>query len=319
MRDAHGSLVEELREIGDADLNEWSERSGRRISDLYRSPDRTWTRLRREAELPTAAARPGEDAVLRGVRRLDHIDDPERTRFHIDALARDEPPVVEHLHTRERRMLDMLLNGLAIAEPGDDLRTALATLWPHESVRAELSELFAALDLRGARLERPMEEAGDAPVALHAQYTRDEALLAFGDGSVGKPPTSREGVRWLRTTKTDLLFVTLRKSEKSFSPSTMYRDYALSRTLFHWESQNATHDQSTTGQRYIAHRERGSQVVLFVRETETRRNGAGAPFTCLGPVEYQSHVGNRPMQVTWKLDHELPEALLETSQLVAAA
>jgi hypothetical protein len=58
---------------------------------------------------------------------------------------------------------------------------------------------------------------------------------------------------------------------------------------------------------------------LFVRESETRANGAGSPFTCLGPVRYVSHVGNRPMQVTWELEHPLPEALLETSQLVAAA
>ena len=55
------------------------------------------------------------------------------------------------------------------------------------------------------------------------------------------------------------------------------------------------------------------------RTATTRPNGAGAAFTCLGPVTYVSHVSNRPMQVTWKLEHLLPEALLETSQLVAAA
>jgi hypothetical protein len=99
----------------------------------------------------------------------------------------------------------------------------------------------------------------------------------------------------------------------------MYRDYALSRSLFHWESQNATHDDTPTGRRYVNHVEQGTRIILFVRESETRPNGAGAPFTCLGPVTYVSHVSNRPMQVTWKLEHLLPEALLETSQLVAAA
>ena len=99
----------------------------------------------------------------------------------------------------------------------------------------------------------------------------------------------------------------------------MYRDYALSRSLFHWESQNATHDDTPTGRRYVNHVAMGTKIILFVRESETRANGAGSPFTCLGPVRYVSHVGNRPMQVTWELEHRLPEALLETSQLVAAA
>ena len=60
-------------------------------------------------------------------------------------------------------------------------------------------------------------------------------------------------------------------------------------------------------------------VILFVRDTDTRENGSGAPFTCLGPVRYVSHEGNRPMQITWELEHPLPEALLETSQMLAAA
>lgn len=60
-------------------------------------------------------------------------------------------------------------------------------------------------------------------------------------------------------------------------------------------------------------------MLLFVRELEHRPNGAGAPFTFLGPVDYVSHVGGRPMQITWRLRHPLPEAILETSQLLSAA
>lgn len=313
------TLVDELGELGEVDLGVWADRSGRRISDLYRLPDRSWTRLRRDADLPTPEPQPDEATVLRGIRRLDHIGDPERTSFYGKVLAADSPPEVSALLDREERLLAMLLVGLGVATAGDDLSTALARLWIHQSVRSELCQLFAALDARSERLERALDPSGSVPVALHAQYTRAEALLAYGDGSVGKTSSSREGVRWLPDAKTDLLFVTLRKSEKAFSPSTMYRDYALSRSLFHWESQNATYDESNTGQRYINHRDMGSDVVLFVREIETRANGTGAPFTCLGGVEYVSHVGNRPMQVTWKLNDPLPEALLETSQLIAAA
>lgn len=313
------TLVEELKELGDVELDAWARETGRRISDLYRQPDRSWTRLRRDAGLPTAPPAPGEDPILRSMRRLDHIDDPERTGFYFDVLTNSERPDCTSFTTRQQRLLTMLLRGLSVDQKGDSLDSALERLWPHSAVRDELVELFMALDDRSERDERPLEASGDVPVALHAQYTRVEALLAFGDGVVGEPSTFREGVRWLPDAATDLFFVTLRKSERSFSPTTMYRDYALSRSLFHWESQNATHDDTPTGRRYVNHVAMGTRIILFVRESETRANGAGSPFTCLGPVRYVSHVGNRPMQVTWELEHRLPEALLETSQLVAAA
>jgi hypothetical protein len=253
------------------------------------------------------------------MRRLDHIDDPERTDFYFDVLTKRERPNCTSFTTRQRRLLTMLLRGLGVDQKGDSLDSALERLWPHSAVCDELVELFMALDDRSEREERPLEASGDIPVALHAEYTRAEALLAFGDGTVGEPSTFREGVRWLPGAKTDLLFVTLRKSEHSFSPTTMYRDFALSRSLFRWESQNATHDDTPTGRRYVNHVAMGTKIILFVRESETRANGAGSPFKCLGPVRYVSHIGNRPMQITWELEHHLPEALLETSQLVAAA
>src|SRR5690242_21494866 len=37
----------------------------------------------------------------------------------------------------------------------------------------------------------------------------------------------------------ELLFVTLDKSGKDYSPTTRYRDYAISPELFHWETQSA--------------------------------------------------------------------------------
>jgi superfamily II DNA or RNA helicase/HKD family nuclease len=313
------TLAEELKELGDIGLDAWARKTGRRISDLYRQPERSWTRLRRDAGLPTAQPAPSEDLLLRSVRRLDHIDDPERAGFYFEVLTSSERPDSISFTARQQRLLTMLLRGLGLDQKGDSLDSALERLWPHSAVRDELVELFTALSDRSERDEHPLEAGGDIPVALHAQYTRVEALLAFGDGAVGEASAFREGVRWIPQAATDLFFVTLRKSERSFSPTTMYRDYALSRSLFHWESQNATHDDTPTGRRYINHVAMGTKIILFVRESETRANGAGSAFTCLGPVQYVSHVGNRPMQITWELVHRLPEALLETSQLVAAA
>ncbi len=313
------TLVEELGELGDVPLETYLRATDRRPEDLYRAADRSWTRLRRDAGLAVPALGPRGDESLRPVHRLGHIDDPERTSFYRSILSDDVRPASVDLTPRQQRMLAMLLDGLRIAEKGDDLDQACARLWPHAALRSELVELFDVLDDADTRLHPALDLPRDIPIDLHASYTRAEALLGFGDGTVGKPSTVREGVRFVTGANADLLFVTLRKSEKSFSPTTMYRDYALSRTLFHWESQNAAHHGTPTGQRYIHHRTRGSSVVLFVRELESRPNGSGAPFTCLGPVDYQGHEGGRPMQITWRLHHPLPEALLEASQLVAAA
>jgi hypothetical protein len=62
--------------------------------------------------------------------------------------------------------------------------------------------------------------------------------------------------------------VDLRKAERDYSPSTMYRDYAINRTLFHWESQARQTPEQPTVQRYINHQAEGTRVLLFVRESK---------------------------------------------------
>ena len=77
-------------------------------------------------------------------------------------------------------------------------------------------------------------------------------------------------------TNSDLFFVTLEKSERDYSPSTLYKHYAISLTLFHWESQSLTTQRSPTGQRYIKHRELGGQILLFVRARK-KQESLGEP------------------------------------------
>ncbi len=80
------------------------------------------------------------------------------------------------------------------------------------------------------------------------------------------PKNVREGVKWLPDKQVDVFFITLNKADKDYSPTTMYNDYSINESLFHWQSQSTTSDTASTGQRYINHRQRGSKVVLFVRE-----------------------------------------------------
>ncbi|MCW2778028.1 MAG: helicase, partial [Frankiales bacterium] len=70
-------------------------------------------------------------------------------------------------------------------------------------------------------------------------------------------------------------------------------------------------------QRYLHHEERGSSVLLFVRDTPTDELGA-APFLLLGPVRYVEHRGERPIGITWQLDHAIPPDVLLAARAVAA-
>ncbi|MCI6288660.1 MAG: DUF3427 domain-containing protein, partial [Lentisphaeria bacterium] len=79
------------------------------------------------------------------------------------------------------------------------------------------------------------------PLELHANYTAEEILTALGKCSMSNPPYNlQSGVLNLPEINTDMFLVTLNKSEKQYSPTTMYLDYAISDELFHWQSQNAT-------------------------------------------------------------------------------
>ena len=151
------------------------------------------------------------------------------------------------------------------------------------------------------------------PLDLHCTYSRDQILVALDFMS---PANVREGVKYLQEKKTDIFFVTLNKSEKDYSESTMYNDYSISENLFHWQSQSTTSAESPTGQRYINHRAQGNKILLFVREYKNDLLGAAA-YTFLGLADYNKHTGSRPMNIVWKLHKPIPAKYLKkTNKLV---
>src|SRR5581483_9470972 len=100
-------------------------------------------------------------------------------------------------------------------------------------------------------------------------------------------------------------------SERDYSPTTMYRDYAISRSLFHWESQATQGARSPGIRRYVEHERLGGTIMLFVRERKQTRTGATAPYVCLGPVSYVESSGERPVAFTWRIATPMPEDLFE--------
>ena len=304
-------LVAELRRIGPCTLSEFLEETGVGLDDIYRRRRGGWTGLKRQAGLEHRSVGADDALLAAALGRLLHLDDPERIAGYASLLHGAD---LDRLDARQRRTALMLHFALWGANaPADQWEGSLRRAAADLPRRDEFDELLDVLATRRARLVHPLELASNVPLHVHAHYSRDEALAAFG---VTNPGTVRQGVKWVEHEKADLFFVTLRKTERHYSPTTMYQDRAVSPSMFQWESQSTTTSASPTGQRYINHRELGSSVHLFLRESKAADGDLGAPpYLYAGPMSYVRHTGDRPMRILWNLEHELPADVFHAARI----
>lgn len=308
-------IVAELRAYGDQDLTTFLDESGIELSDILRRGSRSWTRLRRDAGLSTREGATLEEGLLKRIRAFAHVDDRLRATSY-SHLLRDDAPAYGELSPAEQRMARMLF--FSLWPDGGGHRSYAAGLAALRLERAARDELNSVIDLSfDAARHNALELTGtltNVPLRVHARYQREEVLGALDHASLSRKPNAfREGVLHSSDRNVDAFFVTLSKSEADYSPTTMYRDYPLSPTLFHWESQSTTSVGSRTGQRYLTG---SSTVLLFVRETQQGEFGT-SPYLFLGPVHYVSHTGNRPIAITWRLDHAMPTDFLSAATVAA--
>ncbi|MDO6453355.1 DUF3427 domain-containing protein [Neptunomonas phycophila] len=173
-------------------------------------------------------------------------------------------------------------------------------------LKAELLDVVN-WQLKQTKHEQPIMQAlPDVSLRLHARYAREQILVAFGATTFERQTPAREGVFVLKDQNIELMFVTLDKNEKQFSPTTMYHDYAINEHRFHWQSQNSARPDKGRGLEYIQHRKVGKRLFLFVREQTKDEYGRTMGFVNYGEVEYVSHTGSQPMSITWKLKDPMP-------------
>jgi superfamily II DNA or RNA helicase len=147
------------------------------------------------------------------------------------------------------------------------------------------------------------------PLKVHARYTRDQILVAFGFSTFERKSSSREGVAFSKELNTELLFINLIKSEENFSPTTMYDDYAISEQLFHWQSQNSAGPETSRGISYIKHQENNKKILLFVREKANDEFGNTMGYVFVGEGKLKEHYGAKPMSIKWELNEPMPHYL----------
>ena len=279
----------------------------------------SFSRICARADVIEDFTEPLEDALTKAFARLAVIDSRRWILFLLDILPRLDNVDFAALTDMEKRMLQMFyITVWGKAAEDWSSEEVLDNLYALSDSTTMLDELISLLQYRFEQIDfidEPVDLGFDCPLDLHCTYTRDQLLVAM---DFMKPATVREGVKWLPDKQLDVFFVTLNKADKDYSPTTMYNDYSINESLFHWQSQSTTAEDSPTGQRYIHHAERGNKVLLFVREFKSDRVTGGAEaYTYLGTANYVKHEGSRPMNITWRLDRPIPAKFLKkTNKLV---
>lgn len=305
-------IVAELRASGQTELPDFLDHSGLSLSQILRQGQSSWTKLQRDAGLVTPPGSELEEKLLKRVRAFSHVDDQVRLDLYSQLLS-DDSPACEELKPAEQKLARMLF--FSLWNDGGGHESVAAGL---EALRAEVAarrEIGTVLDIAfdsARHVTLPLiGDYGTIPLRVHARYQREEILAALDFPR--NPNTMREGVWYSADHNVDAFFVTLKKSEADYSPTTMYADYPISPTLFHWESQSTTSANSPTGRRYL---EGTSMVMLFVRH-EQKDDFGTSPYLFLGPAHYVEHSGDRPIAIRWRLETPMPADFFNLTKAVA--
>lgn len=333
------SVIEKLKSFNEdtgkeLSLSNFFEYSGIEFSKLYRGKDWNFFRLCKDADLYNLNWNYDdyEKSINNSLKKFTWFNSAKLIDYIVGLLSKNKyMPEISSLSEESQKLLDMFYvtlfnkfiefdeqdyNEKGILKSNIDsiarVKENLSELFKREYLKQEIVEL---LNYRRTKIDlfSPEIDLGyESPLQLYCSYSRDQILASFKSHKLLK-----EGVVYLKQYKTDILLVTLSKTEKDYSEKTMYNDYSISDSLFHWQSQNQTSQDSETGKRYINQKSSSNNILLFVREFKEDSLGT-QPYTFLGKAEHEWHSGNKPMSVIWKLEKPIPAKFIKkTSKMLA--
>lgn len=192
----------------------------------------------------------------------------------------------------------------------ESMEESILAIGKNKIIVSEIIEVIEIIIDRIDFLEHDIKLPYTQPLKLHSRYTRDQILAAFEINTFEKLGGAFGlGVVSVPNKNTEILFVTLKKSEKEYSPTTLYQDFAISDSLFHWQTQNSARSDRGRGLGYIQHQKNNKTILLFVREQNDNEYKNSMGFVFLGEVIFKSYSGTRPMNITWQLKVPMPPYL----------
>ncbi len=277
----------------------------------------TWSGWKAKAQLGPISTDPDLPRLKRTLVRAATITGPKEAELLRAVLVKiSEGAITEALALAGDSA--MLLYYRIWGDKGSNLRItsleeAFRRLAENPAILADLDEILEwSLDTTEVSGKIPVLPY-PCPLELHAQYGIKEIQAAFSRANLETAGQTGVGVFHFPELKTYVLLITFQKTDKEFSPSTMYADYPISRELLHWESQSTTAQQSETGQNLIHHAERGYTILVFARG-QKKRNGVTVPFTYLGSAAQVSYESERPIKMVWRLRHPMPVEMFENNR-----
>lgn len=199
----------------------------------------------------------------------------------------------------------------------DSIDDSIKSIGKNKVLTSEIIEFLELVIDRVDFIERAIPLPFSQPLKLHARYTRDQILAAFGFYTFDNKPSNREGVAHSKEKNTEILFVTLNKSEVDFSPTNLYKDFAISETIFEWQTQNSASPNKGKGYDYVHHKKIGLKILLFVRERTEDQFQNTMGFVFLGEADLIEHFGAKPMTIKWELHEPMPHYIWKESAKMA--
>lgn len=323
-------LAMHARAIGALDLEVFLAKSGHDLIELINKS--SWLKILAESGLIAEALEPVDEWLAKKSYRLVHVDDLERIERYTSFLTVGTGGW-SALSEADRRYASMLFWNLfpdAKNDSGDTFASIPAGLDYVRTRPLVVAEYVAVMKSAKSRMRKQtypvVFKKGDIPLMAHAHYTRDELLGGIGwarlagnpiqskDGSSRRSKGHQVGVEYLEEIDTDVFFVNLVKEESKFSISTRYKDFALTKDIFCWDSQNSESTEGKNGKRYVNQGSSKHDVLLAMREKSN-----GGTFMLLGLADYLRHEGNKPISLQWKLRQPLDaETFMEAAAVRTA-
>lgn len=150
-----------------------------------------------------------------------------------------------------------------------------------------------------------LDEFNENILISYKEYKRVELQILLDS----KVPKGSWRAGYANTDKDICLFATIDKTH-IFQENLKYDNSLFADDIIQWISQPKTSHNSSVGQMFIHHKEKGFKVHIFIRKYAFMNGNKTNPFIYLGNAQYYSSQGDKPMKILWKLDKKIPQKLI---------